>query len=218
MARKGKNSQHVNKVTNEQLLESYSAMKRGDMSKKDAIEYLKLTFVDRELKDDDRQAVAEALYRKIFTKNESNPKAEGIIPRAIRRNQLSTAKLEKFEALTAIGTVKELQDKINDQVLMNKLNASAEAQKVSLSEMWRNTVQSMRVQIPKLQAIQAESQSILSFIGVSEDGNYWTPGRAKADGLDDILYSKGDESVPGLGLDTLGQLFASLEDDSDSDE
>lgn len=215
MARKGKNSAHVNKVTNEQLLESYSAMKRGDMSKKDAIEYLKLTFVDRELKDDDRQAVAEALYRKIFTKNEANPKAEGIIPRAIRRNQLATAKLEKFEALTAIGTVQELQDKVNDQVLMNKLHASAEAQKVSLSEMWRNTVQSMKIQIPKLQAIQAESQSILSFVGASEDGTYWTPGRAKADGLDDILYSKGDESVPGLGLDTLGQLFASLEDDSD---
>ena len=215
MARKGKNSVHVNKVSNEQLLESYTAMKRGDMSKKDAIDYLKSTFVDRELKDDDRQAVAEALYRKIFTKNEANPKAEGIIPRAIRRNQLASVKLEKFEALTAIGTVQELQDKIGDEVLMNKLHASAEAQKVSLSEMWRNTVQSMKVQIPKLQAIQSESQSILSFVGASEDGTYWTPGRAKADGLDDILYSKGDESVPGLGLDTLGQLFASLDDGDD---
>lgn len=218
MARKGKNSAHVSKVTNEQLLEAYSAMKRGDMSKKDAIDYLKSTFVDHGLKDDDRTGVAEALYRKIFTKNESNPKAEGIIPRAIRRNQLATAKLEKFEALTAIGTVQELQDKVSDEALMNKLNAAAAAQKVSLSEMWRSTVQSMKIQIPKLQAIQAESQSVLSFVGASEDGTYWSPGRAKSEGVDDILYSKGSDAVPGLGLDTLGQLFASLEDDGDSNE
>jgi hypothetical protein len=213
MARKGKNTSHVNKVSDDQLIEAYRTMRSRNLNKKEAVEFLRQTFVDPSLKDEDRQAVADALYRKIFVRNEANPKAEGIIPRAIRRRELAAAKLQKFETLVQIKTFEKLRDELDNPALINKMETDAKRQNVTPQEMWRNTVLTMTTQIPKLQAAEQQATAVLAACEVSEDGVYWTPGRAKADGLDDILYAKGDDNVPGLGLDTLSQLFNELNDE-----
>jgi len=215
MARKGKNTAHVNKISDDQLIEAYRTMRTRNLNKKEAVEYLRQTFVDPSLKDEDRVAVSEALYRKIFVRNEANPKAEGIIPRAIRRKELASSKLQKFEMLTQYKTFEKLRDELADESpqLVAKLEADAKRQNVTPQDMWRNTILTMTTQIPKLQAAEAQAAAVLSACEVSEEGVYWTPGRAKADGLDDILYSKGSDDVPGLGIDTLSQLFNELNDE-----
>lgn len=215
MARKGKNTAHVNKVSDDQLIEAYRTMRTRNLNKKEAVEFLRQTFVEPSLKDEDRQAIADALYRKIFVRNEANPKAEGIIPRAIRRRELAAAKLQKFETLVQIKTFEKLRDELDNPTLINKLETDAKRQNVTPQDMWRNTILTMTIQIPKLQAAEAQAAAVLSACEVSEDGVYWTPGRAKADGLDDILYSKGSDDVPGLGLDTLSQLFNELNDENE---
>ncbi|MEY3920474.1 MAG: hypothetical protein RL634_235 [Bacteroidota bacterium] len=213
MARKGKTTQYVNKVTDSQLIEAYMTMRSRDLNKKEGVDYLRQQFVEPSLPQDVREAVSEALYRKIFVRNEANPKAEGIIPRAIRRNQLAKSKLEKFETLTEIKTFDKLKEQLGNNPIVAKMTAEAERMRTTPQNMWRETVLTMQTQIPKLQAIVSETQSVLSACNVSEDGKYWTPGRAKADGLDDILYAKGDNSVPGIDLGTLSQLFNELSDE-----
>jgi len=213
MARKGKTTQYVSKVTESQLIEAYRHMRSKDMSKKQAVEYLQQQFVPKDVKDDElATAVAEALYRKIFVKNEANPKAEGIIPQAIRRNGLATTKLEKFETLSQIETFNDLKKRLGDNPIVAKMVGEAERFKTTPQNMWRDTVLTMTTQIPKLQAIVAKTAATLASCDVSAEGVYWTPGRSK-DGLEDILYSKGDSSVPGLDLGTLSQLFSELGED-----
>jgi hypothetical protein len=213
MARKGKTTQYVSKVTEAQLIEAYRHMRSNDLSKKQAVEYLQHQFVPKDVKDDElATAVAEALYRKIFVKNEANPKAEGIIPQAVRRNNLATAKLEKFETLSQIETFDALKERLGNNPIVAKMVGEAERMNATPQNMWREAVLTMTTQIPKLQAIVAKTAATLASCEVSADGVYWTPGRSK-DGLEDILYAKGDSSVPGLNLNTLTQLFSELGDD-----
>jgi hypothetical protein len=213
MARKGKTTQYVSKITEAQLIEAYRHMRSNDLSKKQAVEYLQQQFVPKDVKDDElATAVAEALYRKIFVKNEANPKAEGIIPQAVRRNNLATAKLEKFETLSQIETFDALKERLGDNPIVAKMVGEAERMNATPQNMWREAVLTMTTQIPKLQAIVAKTAATLASCEVSADGVYWTPGRSK-DGLEDILYAKGDSSVPGLNLNTLTQLFSELGDD-----
>lgn len=215
MARKGKTTQYVSKVTEAQLIEAYRHMRSNDLSKKQAVEYLAQQFVPKDVKNEELStAVAEALYRKIFVKNEANPKAEGLIPQAIRRNGLATQKLEKFETLTQYETFDQLKEKLGDNPIVAKMVGEAERLKTTPQVMWRETVLTMTTQIPKLQAIVAKTAATMASCEVSADGVYWTPGRSK-DGLEDILYTKGDSSTPGLNLNTLTQLFSELEDESD---
>lgn len=219
MAKRSQASGFVNKLTDEDLVEIYRHMRTEDMTSEEGREYILEEYCPDELEGEEEQSkFVEGVWRKIFVNNEKQPGSSGIIPMAIRTVAQTGPFLSMADALTSL-TWQQLQEKAQDnpqlQSHIKTINAAATKQKVSPEKCWKESMLGLTKRAEKRRPALAYAQKIMAACDVSEEGNYWTPGR----GSKNIMAAAfRQEESAGINLATLGRLFQDLSGSDTTEE
>lgn len=219
MAKRSQASGFVNKLTDEELVEIYRHMRSEDMTSEEGRQHILENYCPAELDNEEEQGrFVEGVWRKIFVNNEKQPGSSGIIPMAIRTVSQAGPFLSMADALTSL-TWQQIQEKAQSnpqlQSHVEAINATAAKQKVSPEKCWKESMLGLTKRAEKKRPALAYAQKILAACDVSEEGNYWTPGR----GSKNIMAAAfRQEESAGINLATLGKLFQDLSGTDTTDE